>query len=158
MSYRFFRHGTDVQSPVVSFFTWLYTARPVIETFSLWYNQQVRDLSVSMWKESWFQYGQESINIKKQIGHTKTHQLISRKMFTFTKNLVLLFENNQIITASRIMILTYNMTINERFNTIGVRIIIFEESLWEVSPKRRTLLIKESICSKILERSDLMLP
>ena len=32
--------------------------------------------------------------------------------------MVLLFENNQIITASSIMILTYEMTMKERFNMI----------------------------------------
>ena len=43
-------------------------------------------------------------------------------MFIFTKNVVLLFENNKIITASRIMILTSGMTMNERFNIIGLKI------------------------------------
>ena len=34
--------------------------------------------------------------------------------------MVLLFKNNKIITASRIMILTYKITMNERFNMIGL--------------------------------------
>ena len=41
-------------------------------------------------------------------------------MFTFTKNLVLLIENNQLISPSHIMILTYEITMNKRFNIIGL--------------------------------------
>ena len=41
-------------------------------------------------------------------------------MFTFTKNLVLLIENNQLISPSHIMILTYEITMNNRFNIIGL--------------------------------------
>ena len=41
-------------------------------------------------------------------------------MLIFTKNLVLLFENNQIITASSIIILTYEITMNERINMIDL--------------------------------------
>ena len=41
-------------------------------------------------------------------------------MFTFTKNLVLLIENNQLISPSHIIILTYEITMNKRFNIIGL--------------------------------------
>lgn len=37
------------------------------------------------------------------------------------------------------------------------KIIAFEDSSAEISPKRRKLLIKESLCSKILERTVLIL-
>ena len=37
------------------------------------------------------------------------------------------------------------------------KITLFEESSRDVSPKRRTLQIKESLCSKILGMADLML-
>ena len=50
-------------------------------------------------------------------------------MLIFTKNLELLFENNQIITASRIMILTHEMIMNEKFNMIGLTYIFFLTSL-----------------------------
>ena len=41
-------------------------------------------------------------------------------MFTFTKNLVLLIENNQLISPFHIMILTCEITMNKRFNIIGL--------------------------------------
>ena len=41
-------------------------------------------------------------------------------MFTFTKNLVLLIENNQLISPFHIMILTGKITMNKRFNIIGL--------------------------------------
>lgn len=46
-----------------------------------------------------------------------THCLITRKVSTYTKQ-VYSFENNQIITGSRITRLTHEMTINKRFNMI----------------------------------------
>ena len=63
---------------------------------------------------------QESINIIKQIGQIRNTLIDLKKSVYIYKNLVLLFENNQIITALRIMILTYEMTMNERFNMIGL--------------------------------------
>ena len=63
---------------------------------------------------------QESINIIKQIGQIRNTLIDLKKSVCIYKNLVLLFENNQIITALRIMILTYEMTMNERFNMIGL--------------------------------------
>ena len=48
--------------------------------------------------------------------------MIPRKVSIFTKNLVLLFENNQMITASGIMILAHEMTMNERFNMISLSV------------------------------------
>ena len=53
-------------------------------------------------------------------------------MFIFTKNLVLLFENNQIITASRIMILMYEMTMNKRFNMIGLDILLIYKMIFQL--------------------------
>ena len=40
---------------------------------------------------------------------------------------------------------------------VAFRIIVVEESSREVSPKKRTLLIKESLCSKILGRTELIM-
>ena len=44
---------------------------------------------------------------------------MSRKEFIFRKGL---FENNQIITTFRIMILMHEMTMNERFNMIDLNV------------------------------------
>ena len=58
--------------------------------------------------------------MEKQIDHIKNTLTDLKKMFIFTKNLVFSFENNQIITTSCIVILTYKMTMNKRFNMIGL--------------------------------------
>ena len=90
--------------------------------------------------------------------------MVSRKVFIFTKNLVLLFENNQIITASRIMILTYEMTMNKRLNMMGQKQKkwqkwIFRRSL--VSPKmgkkaeNRVFLSFDKFLSLVLAESNL---
>ena len=66
---------------------------------------------------------QESVNIKKQIGHRKNTPIALidlRKSVHIYKRLGTLIENNKIITASCVMILTYEMTMNERFNMIGL--------------------------------------
>ena len=63
---------------------------------------------------------QVSRNIKKEIGHIKNALIDLKKIVYIYKKLVLLFENNQIITTSCIMILMCRMTMNERFNMIGL--------------------------------------
>ena len=63
---------------------------------------------------------QVSRNIKKEIGHIKNALIDLKKIVYIYKKLVLLFENNQIITASCIMILMCRMTMNERFSMIGL--------------------------------------
>ena len=59
------------------------------------------------------------MNIKKQIRHrTNTLTDLKKKVYICKKPGTL----NQITTASRIMILTYEMTVNERFNMIELMI------------------------------------
>ena len=75
-----------------------------------------------MWKESWLQYVQESINIKKQIGHIKTTLIdINENVYIYKK----------LVTASRFMILTYEMSMNERFNMIGLTSLFPLLAFWE---------------------------
>ena len=63
-------------------------------------------------------------------------------MFIFRKNL---FENNQIITVSTIMILTYEMIMNERFNMIGL-----SESISRVLVVLIVILVINSSLARIL--------
>ena len=63
-------------------------------------------------------------------------------MFIFRKNL---FENNQIITVSTIMVLTYEMIMNERFNMIGL-----SESISRVLVVLIVILVINSSLARIL--------
>ena len=60
----------------------------------------------------------------------------------YTQNLLLFFENNEITTASHTMTLINEMTINKRFNMIGLSEIRFVYG----SHKRQIVVARKGFC------------